>query len=370
VSPAISPAAQQFGGRGRGGAAKSDVGAPGEGAVTIAQVSANAARGGGPGGPPAPAAGRGAAGRGAAGRGAPAGGGGFGRQPNYLYTLSSDGMLHSMYVSNGEEPNPALPFVPANANAHGLIVVDGVAYAATSHACGGAPNGVWALDIAEKQVASWKPASGDIAGVDGPAVAPDGTVFVTTSAGDLVALEGKTLKVKGTYAAGTEFTSSPLIYEAGEKVVVAATTKDGRLHLVDSGNLTGAMVTAQATAAAALASWQDPAGARWILASSPTGVSAWKVSDDGVQPGWSSGAMVSPAPPLIINGVVFALSTGNVRTPAVLYALEGASGKELWSSGKAMTAHAQGGAFSGGGTQVYVATHEGTLYTFGFPIEH
>jgi outer membrane protein assembly factor BamB len=369
VSAAITAAGQQFGGRGRGGAAKSDVGQPGEGSVILAQVAANAARGGGQGFGPPPAApgGRGAAGRGPGGGG---GGGGFGRQPNYLYTLSSDGMLHSMYVSNGEEPNPAVAFLPANANAHGLIVVDGVAYAATSHACGAAPNAVWALDTAEKHVASWKPASGDIAGANGPAIAPDGTVFVTTTAGDLVALEGKTLKVKGTYSAGTEFTSSPLIYESSSKVVVAATTKDGKLHLVDSGNLAGPLVTAQATAASALASWQDPAGARWILGSSPTAVTAWKVTDDGVQQGWSSSAMTAPAPPIVINGVVFALSSGNARTPAVLYALDGASGKELWSSGKTMAAHAQGGAFSGGGSQVYVATQEGTLYTFGFPMEH
>jgi outer membrane protein assembly factor BamB len=367
------------GGRGRGGAAKSAVGEPDEGSVIIAQVaSASAGRGGGPGRPAAPPpalpGGRGAAGRGA-GRG-PGGGGGFVRQPNYIYSISSDGMLHSMYVSNGEEPQPAIPFLPANANAQGLIVVDAVAYTATSHACGGAPNAVWALDVATKDVASWKPASGDIAGTNGPAIAPDETVFVTTTAGDLVALEGKTLKVKGTYAAGSEFTSSPLIFESKDKVVVAATTKDGRLHLVDSENLAAPLATAQAAAPGtvfapgALASWQDPAGTRWILASSSASVVAWKVTDQGVEPGWISGAMVAPAPPLIINGVVFALSTGNARTPAVLYALDSATGKELWNSGKTMTAHAQGGAFSGGGTQVYVATHEGTLYTFGFPMEH
>jgi outer membrane protein assembly factor BamB len=288
----------------------------------------------------------------------------------YLYTLSTDGMLHSMYVSNGEEPQPAIPFLPANADAHGLIVVDNVAYAATSHGCGGAPNGVWALDIPEKHVASWKPNSGDLAGDNGPAIAPDGTVFVTTIAGDLVALEGKTLKVKGTYSAGSEFTSSPLIYESKDRVVVAATTKDGRLHLVDSTNLSGAMATPKATAAGALASWQDAAGTRWILASSPGSVAAWKVTDSGAEAGWTSAAIAAPAAPLIINGVVFALSTGNARTPAVLYALDGATGKELWNSGKTITARAQTGAFSGGGTQVYVATDDGTLYTFGFPMEH
>jgi outer membrane protein assembly factor BamB len=340
------------------------VGEPGEGSVILAQVAANANAMANAGRAPAAPGGR------AGGRAPAAGPNPFARQAQYVYSVSNDGMLHSMYVSNGEEPNPAIPFLPANANAQGLVVVDGVAYAATSHACGGAPNGVWALEIATKEKATWKPASGDVAGTNGPAIAPDGTVFVTTTAGDLVALEGKTLKVKGTYSGGSEFSSSPLIFEWKDKVVVAATSKDGKLHLIDSTNLTAPLMTARAAASGALASWQDPAGTRWILASSPDSVAAWKITDQGVEPGWTSGTMTSPTAPLVINGVVLALSTGNAKTPAVLYALDGQTGKELWSSGKTMTAHAQNGAFSAGGSQVYVATHEGTLYTFGFPMEH
>ena len=46
--------------------------------------------------------------------------------PSFVYALSSDGKLHAMYVSNGDEPNPAVAFLPANANAVGLTVTDGV----------------------------------------------------------------------------------------------------------------------------------------------------------------------------------------------------------------------------------------------------
>jgi hypothetical protein len=357
---AILPAGGPQGGRGgRGTPAKSDVGEPGEGAVIVQQIAAANARAAA-----APPPGRGP-GRG----GRPAG---FTRLPNYIYALTGDGKLHSMYVSNGEEPEPPIPFLSPGAGAYGLAVVENVAYVATKGGCtGGDHSGVQALDIAEKRVASWKPVSGDVAGTNGPAIAPDETVFVTTTAGDLVALEPKTLKVKATYAAGSEFTTSPVIYEWKDKVIVAATTKDGRLHLVDAANPAAAIATPQAAAGTgALASWQDGAGTRWILVSSATAVSAWKVTDKGVETGWTSSAMAAPVAPLVINGVVFALSTGNAKTPAVLYALDGASGKDLWSSGKTMTTHAQNGAFSGGGTQVYVATHEGTLYTFGFPMEH
>jgi outer membrane protein assembly factor BamB len=79
---------------------------------------------------------------------------------------------------------------------------------------------------------------------------------------------------------------------------------------------------------------------------------------------------MSPLTPLVVNGVVFAASGGQRSTPAVLYALDGASGKELWNSGRTVTSFVHGGGVSGGGSQVYLGTHDGTLYAFGFPIEH
>src|SRR5262245_59224596 len=162
-TPAAFQAAGAGGGRGRGGPAKSGVGEPGQGAITLAAAPAPA-RGGFP---PDSAGGR---------RGP--GGGGGGRQPAFVHALTSDGMFHTMYVSSGVEPEPAIPFLPPNANAQGLIVIDDVAYAATTGGCGGVPDGVWVLDLASKKVASWKPASGKIAGTAGPAFGPDGTVYV------------------------------------------------------------------------------------------------------------------------------------------------------------------------------------------------
>ncbi|HTK74032.1 MAG TPA: hypothetical protein VL371_02180 [Gemmataceae bacterium] len=165
---------QGFGGGGRrGGPAKSDVGAPGEGAALLKTMAAPAAAPGGRGG-----------------RGAPGPGGFPRRQPNYLYVLGGDGLFHSMYVSNGEEPNPAVKFIGPNANAQGLIVSEGMAYVATSGNCGGVSDGVWGLELESKQVTNW---TGKIAGSAGPVLGPDGTVYVSTTGGDLVALEPKTL---------------------------------------------------------------------------------------------------------------------------------------------------------------------------------
>ena len=352
-----APAGRGGGGMfGRSGPAKSGVGQPGEGAVTIAEIAARTAAG--------PTGGRGP-GRGPGGPGGP----GFGRMPTLLDALSSDGMFHSMYISNGEEPAAPLPFLPANANAHGLIVVDNIAYAATSGGCGGAPNGIWALDLASKQVVHWTPA-GDIAGSTGFALGPDGTVYAATSSGELVALDPKTLQVKATYRSGDQaFVSSPAVFDYKTKAMVAAASKDGRLHLVDGASLSGAAYTAAISGE--LASWQDAGGARWILAPSKDSIVAWKVGGEGdtpvLQPGWTSREMASPMAPLVVNGVVFAVSNGS---SAVLYAFNGVTGRELWNSGKAMTAPVRHGGLSGSGSQIYLGTTDGAIYAFGFPIEH
>ena len=54
--------------------------------------------------------------------------------------------------------------------------------------------------------------------------------------------------------------------------MVAATTKDGRIHLIDGGAMGGAAVKSAPYSSAsdftpgALATWSDASGTRWILA--------------------------------------------------------------------------------------------------------
>jgi outer membrane protein assembly factor BamB len=367
---------------GRGGPAKSGVGEAGAGAVQLEQIAANER---------AMAARFSAAGRGAAGRGA-ARPGGFQRTPSFVYALSSDGKLHAMYVSNGEEPDPAIAFVPANANTLGLTVTENVAYVATTNNCGGAPNGVWALDLESKKVTSWK-APGAIAGSLGFAFGPDGTLYAATETGEVAALEPKTLKVLATYNAGAPgFASTPVVFEYANKPMIAVAARDGSVDILPStlGSATAKTPAATSTgtiAAGALASWQDSGGTRWILAPSASAIVAWKLVNRGgslaLERGWSSRDMASPMPPMIVNGVVFAVSSGESRggatsaaqvaqksSKAVLYALDAETGKELWNSGSTIASFAHSGGLSAGASQVYLETFDGTLYTFGFPIEH
>jgi outer membrane protein assembly factor BamB len=390
-------------GPGRNTPAKSTVGEPGAGATTLAAVR--------PTPQPPPAVPR------PNQPGAPGGpGGGPPRGATLIYALASDGMLHAMHLSNGADFQPPVKFLPPGANANGLIVVDGAAYVVTEQGCGGAPNGVWALDLQTKQVANWK---ANVAGSAGPAFGPDGTLYITTGSGgevpnSIVALEPKTLRVKGAYSAGQrEFSSTPVVFEYKGKTLLAAAAKDGSLHLLDAANLSAALfttaATAPTTAPGALASWQDSNGARWILAAHtgplPAGFKAASTAPGSVapkgailarklveangqftlQPGWASRNLAAPLTPTIINGVVFATSSGEFRTNdskviaamraarsrrAVIYALDGATGKELWNSGATITSFARGGALSGGVGQIYLTTYDGMIYAFGFPMEH
>src|SRR5580658_3003852 len=329
-----APAGRGGMGGGRGGPAKSDVGQPGDGAVTIAAVLANAEA--------AAARGRGAA------PGAPPGGRGP-RMPDFLSAVSSDGMYHALYVSDAEEPNPPMAFLPPGANVRELTIVDNVAYAATSQGCGGAPNAVWALDIPSKQVVHWA-ANGDIAG-GGFAFGPDAKVYAATTKGDLVALDPKKLEPQGVYRAdNAAFVASPVVIEYRTKALVAAGDQAGHIHIVDAASMTGAAYPAAVSGA--LASWQDQTGTRWIVAPSKNAVSAWKVEGDSpaLQAGWTSAEMAAPMAPIVVNGVVFAVSNS---PNAVLHALDGATGKELWNSGKSMAAAVRIGGLSAIGSQVY-----------------
>jgi hypothetical protein len=349
----------QGGGRGgRTNAAKSTAGEPEQGAAILKELADAAAR-----------AAANAPARGARGPGGPPR-----RMPNFLHVLGSDGMLHSMYVSNGEEPEPAVKFLAPNANAQGLIVAGNVAYTATYGGCGGVADGMWALDLESKQVASW---AGKVAGSTGAALGPDGTLYVTTTGGDLVALEAKTLKVKDAYPARQEFATSPVLFQYKDKTLAAAATKDGSIHVLDTASMKAPFTppTTAGAAGGALSSWLDPDGTRWLLVPTASAVSAWKLVDQSgtpaLQKGWTSRDITSPITPIIVNGVVFSASSGQRGTPAVLYALDGSTGKELWNSGKTIVSFIpHGGGLSAGGSQLYLGTYDGTFYAFGFPIEH
>jgi hypothetical protein len=286
------------------------------------------------------------------------------------------------------------------------------------------------LDSETKPVQSWKTNGGPVVGAvafasDGTLFAAIGSGPTTGDgkANAIVALDPKTLQVKDWFTQpAAEFVTGPTILRHKDKNVVAAATKDGRVLLLDTASLGGADHATPlhasktwlggagaAVSADALATWQAsnagaaaPAAASapsaptsstsWILlpvsgrpaaaTASPNGaistgtVIALRVTDAGgrlsLEPGWTSHNLSTPATPIIVNGVVFTLATGlpassgGRGTPGVLHAYDGASGKRLWSSDKAMTTVASPGSFWTGLGQIYVGGHDGMLYAFGF----
>ena len=56
-------------------------------------------------------------------------------------------MVHFLNPHIGEDIQPPVKFLPPNAKVAGLILIDNVLYAATADNCGGAPDGIWALDL-------------------------------------------------------------------------------------------------------------------------------------------------------------------------------------------------------------------------------
>jgi outer membrane protein assembly factor BamB len=264
--------------------------------------------------------------------------------------------------------------------------VGAVAYAATTHGCGSQPDGVWAMELGagKKEVIAFQPKDAMIAGSAGFTLGRDGTIYITTKGGSspmsnqLIALESKTLKQKAAASVtGANFNSSPMVFTLKDKDVIAA-TGSGKLYLFDSSALASGPIATAAVAGTekfepgALASWEDAQNARWIAVPSSRGIVTFKVADDNgkltLQPVWTSRDIPSPLSPLVVNGVLFAASSGTKGGPSVLYALDASTGKELWSSLRTITTSVRSGLSAGQGN-VYVPGADSTLYAFGFAIE-
>jgi PQQ-like domain len=157
----------------------------------------------------------------------------------------------------------------------------------------------------------------------------------------------------------------------------------------------------------ALASWEDTDGTRYVLVpfwgpkhsqfSAPIeygevfrgAVAAFRMDDKAgkvvLTPVWVSRDMDRAEPPVIANGVVFAYGSGENTaqadtlqglgfnsavnriarsTHATLYALDGRTGKELWSSGDEIKSFNHFSGLSIANGRVYIGTYDGVLYSF------
>jgi outer membrane protein assembly factor BamB len=322
----------------------------------------------------------------------------FGINPNNLpivnaaWAVSSAGTLHALNPHLGGDLRTPVKLVPPGAKVIGSVLVENVLYAATSDRCAGVPNGVWMADLRgdTPSVLSWDAKGASIIGA-GPTLGLNNVLYVATGASAaepiyanaIVALDPRTLDVKDSFTAEAPFTTSPVAFAFRDRDLVAAANADGRLYLLDAGSLGGAdrrspltrsdsNTASPGARADTLASWEDPDGTRWILAASRSSIAAFRLVEQAgalmLQSAWTSREMVTPLSPIVLNDVVFALANGPRQASAVLYALDGKSGKELWNSGDNITS-APVVTPSGQDGQVYVSATDGTLYAFGLPLE-
>ena len=342
--------------------------------------------------------------------------------PRPAFALTSDGKLHVLNTSVGDDLMPAIPLIPAGASASSLTISDGVIYTTTSSGCGNAPAAVWALDLSKvdpkdaatmPQVASFRTNGGPLGNLGGMAFGSDGTVFVQAGDGPtdpaskkwsrtLLALTPKDLAVKQyfTMPAGAGLKGAPpvtpVVFQVNGKDVVVTAGSDGALYLLDGqapggeDHKTPLAKTLPLTKSGqgvwgGLSSWQDADGTRWVLApvwgplnpdlklegGAHGSIVALRIENQNglpaLTPVWASRDMSSPEPPVITSGVVFALAAGSDH--ATLYALDGATGKEMYSTGNQVSAPANLTGITLANGRVYFTTTDSTLYAFGIFLE-
>jgi outer membrane protein assembly factor BamB len=351
--------------------------------------------------------------------GAAAGGGYFGLKG--VYVVTSDGYLHEQIMATGLDYAPPVKFLPApSGSSFGLNMNDKIVYASQGTGCRSVANALWSIDLNTPAytINSYQTQKLTLAGLTGPAIGAEGTAYVFTGSGpadpaaglypgSVVALGPNDFKPKDWYTpsvAGKALHASPVVFTYKEKELIAAPGPDGTLVLLASESLGGAdhhtplaqtgkvFKIGRREEWESLASWQDKTGTVWVLASvagpvlpdakfantngpAPHGsIVAFKVEEeDGhivLTPAWTSRDLNSPAPPVAANGVIFALDGGKASTHATLYALDAATGKQLYTSGDTIHSYAHLAGMSAGDGHVFFTTHDNTLYSFGIPLEH
>ena len=215
--------------------------------------------------------------------------------------------------------------------------------------------------------------------------------------------------------------ASPIAFPFQNWNLIAAAGKEGTIYLLDGGSFGGAdhrapifslkygnddMVSGQRYSArglwGAMATAEDAHGNRWLYVpmwgpvaqKAPRFKYSYGMADSGsvmgfqlgldggkptLLPMWMSRSMSVPEPPVVVNGMVFALSSGeNTRqhplTPqertsqvgnAILYAYDATTGKELYSSNQLIDSWSHFGGLAIAGGRIYLVTYQNRVYSFG-----
>jgi len=286
-----------------------------------------------------------------------------------LYVLASDGYLHTLDLTTGEDAEPPIQALSQPyGKPYGLNLVDGVIYTITGQGCGGVKNALYAVNLKDRKVTQSDPPQAGLWGVAGAAVGSDGTIYFESGDGPYDAAAKKLstsvesftfsndqLTLKDYYSPSNhewltrrdlDMNVTPVVFPYKGRDLIVASGKEGRYFLLDSQSLGGSdhltplfrsdlisnkNVNFQTEGTwGSMASWNSNDGTRWVLGPTggdpavkipltygPTphgGIVAMKLLEkDGrpeLEPAWLSRDMVTAEPPVVMNGVVFVLAGG------------------------------------------------------------
>ncbi len=232
-----------------------------------------------------------------------------------LYVVSRGGVLHALDPGDGHDLS-TWPFLPAGAKPSSLDFDGKKIYATT-------PQGTWSIDASR---------AGSSAVLLSSVAAPE-CEFVW---------KGRSL--------------------------TAMLDRAGRLSVHDSEQPVA--VHDRSRFRGPLATFEDGNGVRWIYATSADSAAAFRLEDQEgrftLSRVWTSRMPPVPAP-VVAGGLLFAVTASGSKA-AVLYALDAATGRRLYSSGAAVSSPITGTMAVANG-HVCFSTRDGTLYCFGFPVD-
>jgi outer membrane protein assembly factor BamB len=302
------------------------------------------------------------------------------RQAGVIYFTTSDGKLRGLSLASGEEKLAPAPFVAPYSRNWSLNLVNNVVYTATSRGCGGdaaqviESGSVDAMDISDPthpQLSRFLTGRGRPAGPwgrGGPVLGPKG-LYVQTADGShdpaggifgnaVIAVAPKAYGLADSFtpsnwqylnAKDLDLGSgSPVIFPFKDQTLLATSSKEAVVYLLDAKNLGGSDHTKPLSQSprlgndaehyygagvwGAISTWQDEKSDRWLFVPmwgppsqnaqfpknygpAPHGsIMALKVAQDAqgysLVPQWMSRDLAVPDNLAIANGVIYAVQTG------------------------------------------------------------
>jgi len=297
------------------------------------------------------------------------------RANSVLYVLTNDGKLRGLNLADGAEKFPATACVPPYSRSFSLNFVDGIVYASTTRGCGGAISEIVGVNVAspERTVYHFYASTGKASGPwgrGGIVKYPYGVLAQTADGafdpgggrwGQTLLGLNKFVRLVDSYTPADEKemnardfdfgSTSPLVFPFEQWTLVATSSKEGSIFLLDAAQLGGAdhrtplyrsprysndaMTFGYTGMWSVMSTHVDPQGQRWLLApfygpaakdtigSFPKqhgeivngSLMAFKVVlQDGkpaLQPAWTSLDLDLPGVAVVANNLIFILANGD-----------------------------------------------------------